>query len=89
MKKIITLVTLFASLFNLEVLSNVVKSYENYQVLRVEVASKENFEKLSLINGINFWNERMIEGEEAKVESALFYTYNAFKQLRRNKAMFM
>ena len=65
MKKIITLVTLFTSLFNLEVLSNVVKSYENYQVLRVEVVSKENFEKLSLINGINFWNDRMMEGEEA------------------------
>ena len=67
MKKMIALVIIFASLFNGEVLSAVVKSYENYQVLRVEVASKEDFERLSSIDGINFWNERMIQGKEAKV----------------------
>ena len=71
MTKIVALVILFASLFNVEVLSDVVKSYENYQVLRVDVASKENFEKLSLIDGINFWNEGMTEGEGEK------YMYNA------------
>ena len=63
MKKMIALVIIFASLFNGEVLSAVVKSYENYQVLRVEVASKEDFERLSSIDGINFWNERMMQGE--------------------------
>ena len=82
MKKIITLVTLFTSLFNLEVLSNVVKSYENYQVLRVEVASKEDFEKLSSIDGINFWNERMMQGEGEN------YINNS-EQLRISRAIFM
>ena len=66
MKKIIALVILFASLFNGEVLSEVVKSYEDYQVLRVEVVSQEDFEKLSLIDGIYFWNEGMIEGKREK-----------------------
>ena len=66
MKKVIALAILFASLFNGEVLSDVVKSYEDYQVLRVEVVSQENFEKLSLIEGINLWNEGMIEGEGEK-----------------------
>ena len=66
MKKIMALVILFASLFNGEVLSEVVKSYEDYQVLRVEVVSQEDFEKLSLMAGINFWNEGMIEGKREK-----------------------
>ena len=82
MKKVIALAILFASLFNGEVLSAVVKSYENYQVLRVEVASKEDFERLSSIDGINFWNERMMKGEGEN------YINNS-KQLRISRAIFM
>ena len=38
------------------------KSYENYQVLRVEINSKEKYEILSSIRGIHFWNEGRIGG---------------------------
>ena len=71
MKKIIALVIFFAFLFNEEVLSDVGKSYENYQVLWNKVVSKKNFKNFSLIDGINFWNEGMTEGEGEK------YMYNA------------
>ena len=82
MKKMIALVIILAFLFNGEVLSAVVKSYENYQVLRVEVASKEDFEKLSSIDGINFWNERMMQGEGEN-------HINNSEQLRISRAIFM
>ena len=53
---------LLASLANGKFLSDPVKSYGNYQVLRVEISSKENFEILSLVNGVQFWNEGRIGG---------------------------
>ncbi len=42
----------FAALANCKILSDPIKSYENYQVLRVEIASRENHETLSSIHGI-------------------------------------
>merc|ERR1719315_608847 len=52
----------FASFAYGKVLSDSVKSYENHQVLRVKITSKENFELLSLIDGIHFWNEGRVGG---------------------------
>jgi hypothetical protein len=49
-------------LANCKILSDPVKSYENHQVLRVEIASKESHETLSSIHGIHFWNEGRIGG---------------------------
>ena len=61
MKSVIALIALLTSLVNGEKYDfTEVKSYENYQVLRVEVTSKENFEKLSSIYGIEVWNEGQI-----------------------------
>ena len=55
-------VAYFATLANCKILSDPVKSYENHQVLRVEIASKESHETLSSIHGIHFWNEGRIGG---------------------------
>jgi len=55
-------VAYFATLANCKILSDPVKSYENHQVLRVEIASKESHEILSSIHGIHFWNEGRIGG---------------------------
>ena len=55
-------IAIFASLANCKFLSDSVKSYENYQVLRVQINSKENYEILSSIRGIHFWNEGRIGG---------------------------
>ena len=56
------LLTLFVSWAYGKVLSDPVISYENYQVLRVQINSKEKFDVLSAINGIHFWNEGRIGG---------------------------
>ena len=53
----------FSSLANGKVLSDSVKSYENHQVLRVKVTSKENFDLLSSIGGITFWNAGRVGGD--------------------------
>ena len=55
-------IAIFASLANCKFLSDSVKSYENYQVLRVQINSKENYEILSSIHGIHFWKEGHIGG---------------------------
>ena len=55
-------VAYFATLANGKILSDPVKSYENHQVFRIEIASKENHETLSSIHGIHFWNEGRIGG---------------------------
>ena len=55
-------IAFFASLANCKFLSDPVKSYENHQVLRVEITSKENHETLSSLRGIHFWNEGRIGG---------------------------
>ena len=52
----------FATLANGKILSDPVKSYENHQVFRIEIASKESHETLSSIHGIHFWNEGRIGG---------------------------
>jgi len=53
----------FSSLAYGKVLSDPVKSYENHQVLRVKVTSKENFDLLSSIDGISFWNAGRVGGD--------------------------
>jgi len=53
---------LFATLANGKVLSDPIISYENYQVLRVKIESKDQFDILSSISGIHFWNEGRIGG---------------------------
>ena len=55
-------VAYFATLANGKILSDPVKSYENHQVFRIEIASKESHETLSSIHGIHFWNEGRIGG---------------------------
>jgi len=52
----------FASLSHGKVLSDSIKSYENHSVLRVKITSKENFDLLSSIDGIHFWNDGHIGG---------------------------
>ena len=45
-----------------KVLSDPVKSYENHQVLRVKITSKDNFDLLASIDGLNFWNSGRVGG---------------------------
>ena len=55
-------IAFFASFSNCKFLSDPIKSYENYQVLRVKIESKDQFDILSSISGIHFWNEGRIGG---------------------------
>jgi len=45
-----------------KVLSDSVKSYEDHQVLRVKIISKDNFDLLASIDGLNFWNSGRVGG---------------------------
>ena len=56
------LLSYFASVKHGKIISHPVKSYENHQVLRVKVTLKENFDRLSSIDGIHFWNHGRIGG---------------------------
>ena len=39
------------------------KSYESHQVLRVKITSKDNFDLLASIDGLNFWNSGRVGGD--------------------------
>ncbi len=76
MEKSVTvlLLALFAfAAVNCNVISkDPVKSYENFQVLRVEIPSKESFDLLSSVNGLQFWNE----GRVGSHRDAMVAPYN-------------
>ena len=55
-------IAFFASIANCKVLSDPIKSYENYQVLRVQIDSKAKYEILSSFPGIHYWKEGRIGG---------------------------
>ena len=55
-------IAFFASFANCKLLSDPIKSYEDYQVLRVQIDSKAKYEILSSFPGIHFWKEGRIGG---------------------------
>ena len=45
------------------ILTEEVKNYENFQVLRVKTESRNDIETLYGLNGVHFWNEGRIGGK--------------------------